>query len=265
LLNALPLNTFTLNQAPIMGLDMPIFGLDGGISEQPTPTGDAPSPSLPSQPDPSHWDNKSNWDAAAAQIANSRRRLSAAALSTIGSNTVITPPQDRSVSHAPIPPIERQLSEHTAEIRDTARVLAAEFSAQIEELKRNKPNEPGPLAGHDALVLFFEKMATGLRNLANALDQTIVADAKHEPVFLGKAAECARWLQRTVAEWLDENRTTVVEVPFRIGLFGMGLAFVHALGVDSSLVTTLVAGLALKRAPRKHSKKSPPSRGGSRT
>jgi len=60
-----------------------------------------------------------------------------------------------------------------------------------------------------------------------------------------------RWLQLTAMEWLDEHRMTVIEVPVRIGLFGLGVAFVHALGVDSTIVRTLIAGLALKRAPKK--------------
>jgi hypothetical protein len=77
------------------------------------------------------------------------------------------------------------------------------------------------------------------------------AEGKLEPAFLGRAAEVVRQLQLGAMEWLEENRTTLIEVPFRIGLFGLGLAFVHALGVDGHLVTTLIAGLALKRAPKK--------------
>jgi hypothetical protein len=39
----------------------------------------------------------------------------------------------------------------------------------------------------------------------------------------------------------------LIDVPV---LFGLGLAFVHAVGIDGHLVTGLIAGLALKQAPK---------------
>lgn len=144
------------------------------------------------------------------------------------------------------------LSERPAEIRDAARALSQEFTAQVEELKRSRPNDPDRLAKHDDLVAFLDKMAAGLSTLADALDRAVkeASEGKPEPVFLGKAAEVARQLQLGAIEWLEQNRTTLIEVPIRMGLFGLGLAFVHALGVDGNLVTTLIAGLALKQAPK---------------
>ena len=100
-------------------------------------------------------------------------------------------------------------------------------------------------------------MATGLSNLADALDRAVneATDGKLELALLGRAAGVVRQLQLGAMEWLEENRTTVFEVPFRIGLFGLGVAFLHALGVDSNLVTTLIAGLALKRAKKSEQEK----------
>jgi hypothetical protein len=145
------------------------------------------------------------------------------------------------------------LSERPVEIRDAARALSREFTAQVEELKALRTNEPDRLDQRDVLLAFFEKMAAGLNNLADALDRAVNAavDGKPEPALLGKAAEVVQHLQQGVMEWLEENRTTLIEVPVRIGVFGLGLAFVHALGVDGHLVTTLIAGLALKQAPRR--------------
>jgi hypothetical protein len=150
------------------------------------------------------------------------------------------------------------LSERPVEIRDAARALSREFAAQVEELKGSRPNEPDRLAKHDDLVGFLERMAAGLSKLADALDQAMneAAEGKLEPAFLGRTAEVVRQLQLGAIEWLEKNRTTVFEVPFRIGLFGLGLAFVHALGVDGHLVTTLIAGLALKQAPKKSKRSS---------
>jgi hypothetical protein len=141
------------------------------------------------------------------------------------------------------------LSERPAEIRDAARALSQEFMAQVEELKRSRPNDDR-LAKHDDLVAFFEKMAAGLSNLADALDRAVneATEGKLEPAFLGTAAEVVRQLQLGAMEWLEKNRMTVFEVPFRIGLFGLGLAFVHALGVDNHFVEGLIAYLVRKSA-----------------
>jgi hypothetical protein len=155
------------------------------------------------------------------------------------------------------PGARRALSERPTQIRDAARALSREFTAQVKELKRSKPNEPDRLAKHNDLVALFEKMAAGLSNLADALDQAVnkASAGKLEPAFLGKAAKVVGQLQEGVMEWLKENRTTLIEVPIRIGLFGLGLTFVHALGVDDNLVTTLIAGLALKKAPKSAKKR----------
>jgi hypothetical protein len=142
------------------------------------------------------------------------------------------------------------LSERPTEIRDAARALSQEFTAQVEELKRSRPNEPDRLAKHDDLVAFFEKMAAGLSDLADALDRAVnkATEGKLEPAFLGTAAQVVRQLQLGTMEWLEKNRMTVFEVPFRIGLFGLGLAFVHALGVDNHFVEGLIGFLVRKSA-----------------
>jgi hypothetical protein len=87
-------------------------------------------------------------------------------------------------------------------------------------------------------------MAAGLANLADALDR-MVADkgSASEPMLLGEAAEAAKSLQHTIGEYLTKNRTTVIDTPFKIGAFGLGIALVHSLGVDSTVVDTLIAGI----------------------
>ncbi|MGP0085782.1 MAG: DUF1488 family protein [Steroidobacteraceae bacterium] len=149
-------------------------------------------------------------------------------------------------------PIERRLSERPTDIRDAARALSRDFTAQVEELKRNKPNDADRLAQYDVLIPFFERMAVGLGDLADVLDRAGRTNGTPEPVLLGKAAEVARQLQLSAMEWLEANRTMVIDVPVRLGLFGLGVAFLHALGVDSTAVTASLAYLAgLRSAPRK--------------
>jgi hypothetical protein len=141
--------------------------------------------------------------------------------------------------------IERTLSDQPVEIASAARALMRELAAQIEELKRSKPNDQGRLAQYDVLIPFLEKMAAGLGNLADALDRLVGRpEGSPEPVLLGKAADAARWLQKAMTEWLEANRTMVIDVPVRLNLFGFSVAFVHQLGIDNTAVTASLAYLA---------------------
>jgi len=132
--------------------------------------------------------------------------------------------------------IERRISEQPAAIRDSARALSKELKSQADELKQHRPNDPDRITQRDNLVGLFEHMATGLANLADNLDQAIskASEGKPEPVFLGKAADVAHGLHLRLMEWLEENRTTLFEVPFRVGIFAAGVAFLYYIGADSA-------------------------------
>jgi len=145
--------------------------------------------------------------------------------------------------------IEGRQSEHPVDIRDAARALSRAFSEQVEELKRFKPNDPDRLVEHEGLVAFFERMASGLAELANALDKAIngATDGKLEPVFLGTAGKIAEQLHLGLMEWLEANRTLCIEVPIRLALFGAGMAFLHSIGADGITAITALTTLVFKR------------------
>jgi hypothetical protein len=148
-----------------------------------------------------------------------------------------------STSQAGSDSIQRVLSDQPVAIANAARALAEQVAAQVTELKQSKPNDPEKLAQYDALIPFLEKLASGLGELADTLEQ-LAASSESESVLQGKAADTARWLQRTVTEWLETNRTMVIDVPVRLGLFGLAVAFVHQLGADGTAVTAGLAYLA---------------------
>jgi hypothetical protein len=52
-------------------------------------------------------------------------------------------------------------------------------------------------------------------------------------------------------EWLKENKTAVFDVPFRIGIFLTGVAFLHSLGADSATAITAPGILVKSTASRK--------------
>jgi len=251
-----------------------------GVAARGIAAGEVPS-AMPYDPARMDWENRSSWDAA-AQIAASRRRLSPAVLSTIGVTMpplpLITPPQEapseaRSVLHAgvaastnagfsgraeltlaPVSPapdhlIKQDLSARPTDIRNGARALAAQFVAEAEDLKKSMPNDGSRLAAQKQLIDLFERMARGLGELADALDQAISkgTDGQLEPVFLGTAGKIADELRRALVEWLEENRTMVFDVPVKIALFGAGVAFLHSIGADSFTAIGGLTALVLRR------------------
>jgi len=188
---------------------------------------------------------------------------------SLGATRLAWRPEDRfSVTHSgktePILPtpdtgiatkseIERRISEQPTAIRDSARALSQELNSQAKELKQLRWNDPDRIAQRDNLVVLLENMATGLDNLADNLDQAIskASEGKPEPVFLGKAAEVVQRLHFWSMEWLKENRTTLFEVPFRVGIFLTGVIFLHSVGADSTAAIAALGVLAKSTATKK--------------
>ena len=93
------------------------------------------------------------------------------------------------------------------DIRELARNLSQEFASQAEDLKRSRPNDER-LAQHDDLIAFFERMAAGLAQLADALDQAVKegTGGSLDSVSLGKAAQIARALHQGVMQWIEQKQ-----------------------------------------------------------
>jgi hypothetical protein len=108
------------------------------------------------------------------------------------------------------------------------------------------------LAEHDALVAFFEKMAKGLADLADALDRAVSTgtNGQLEPVFLGTAGRIARQLHLALFEWLEKERTTIIGVPMRLAIFGVSIAFLHLIGADSASAIAGLTTLVLQRGAK---------------
>ncbi len=136
--------------------------------------------------------------------------------------------------------IRRRLQERPDDIRAAAWGYANAFKEHARELREGKiPNEADQLAQYKSLLDFLEQMAAGLAELADALDRAISSAtgspaSSPEPIFLGKAAEIARWLQGRTHQWLEEIGTDVIGVPVRIGVLLTGIEFLHLLGADSA-------------------------------
>jgi hypothetical protein len=155
---------------------------------------------------------------------------------------------------------QRRLLERPDDIREAARNLSEAFRNQTNELKNSKPNEPGQLAQYENLISFFEQMAAGLADLADALDRafssaTAPRPSPPEPVLLGKAADIARGLQLLMRQWLEETGTAVIDVPVRIGVLCTGIAFLHSIGADSFGAIATLGWLVRPRGEKATAKK----------
>jgi hypothetical protein len=146
--------------------------------------------------------------------------------------------------------INRALSQQPADIRDSMRALSLEFNAQIDELKARWPNDQDGSDSYSNLLALFEKMAKGLSDLADALDAVIenASDGKTEPVFLGKAGEIARGLQRFLMKWVDESDTKVIERPVKITLYSLAIAFLNSIGADSAAAIAGLTAIVLNKS-----------------
>jgi hypothetical protein len=135
--------------------------------------------------------------------------------------------------------IERRILQHPNDIRPAARSYAQAVKACADELRCAKPNDPARLPQYNDLLGFLERMATGITELADALDHAF-ENATPQPVFLGNAAQIVTKLQLETAAWLEKIGTDVIDVPVRVGvLMGCGL-FLHSFGLDSE---ALFAGI----------------------
>jgi hypothetical protein len=143
--------------------------------------------------------------------------------------------------------VEGRLSREPAAIRDAARNFSREFARQADDLKRSRPNDER-LAQHDDLIGFFERMAAGLAELADALDQAVKegTGGSLDSVSLGKAAQIAQGLHQGVMQWLEQNFTASIDCAVRIGLFGAGVMFLHSIGADGVAAVGALGTLALK-------------------
>jgi hypothetical protein len=150
--------------------------------------------------------------------------------------------------------IEQQLSYRLDEARRAARAFSQAFKDQAEELKKKNDRTPQ----FDDFVAFLEKMASGLSELADALDRAFeAAGGSPEPIFLGKAGEIIRRLQLTAMEWLEKEKDTVIDISFRLSLFCSGMIFLHSFGIYDTASTGVLGGLVLKGGSKKSSDNKP--------
>jgi hypothetical protein len=140
--------------------------------------------------------------------------------------------------------IEIRLLQSQADITTAARALSDAFAENIKEVEKTKPNDRRGLERHREIVDLMQVMATGLAEIADALEQHALQKVgSDEPIFLGKAAEVVEYLQGSLTTYFQKNMQTVINRSVKVGIFGAAIGFVHAIGADSAATSAAIAGI----------------------
>jgi hypothetical protein len=147
-----------------------------------------------------------------------------------------------------------RLSERPTDIRDAARTLAAAVKDQIETLKQSPPRGVNDLEKHDEFVNFLEKLASGLNELADALDRMIEANAKrlNQPFFTEEARRIARQLGASVIKFAEAH--PIADYSIKIGLAIAGYDFMRICGLDNDAAIAGAVGAILAQSFSKKNK-----------
>ena len=174
-------------------------------------------------------------------------KVAGAGTLTVDATVIPTPAITRST-------FELRLSDHPSDIRDAARTLAKAIADQIGKLQASKPNGEDDLKKHNEYVGFLEKLASGLKELADALDRVATAKAKgaSEPIFIGTAGKIAEQLSTDIKKWFEEHHTDSVDFFMSATVFAAGYDFLAACGVQGG-VAAIVSGLLTKSFSKKKS------------
>lgn len=122
----------------------------------------------------------------------------------------------------------------------------------IDDLRSRMPNDAHSQPQHLALLEFLGRLADDMGALAGEIEQAIDGgrDGIPEPVFLGRAQVAARALAKRAQGWWEEKGTTVIDVPFNLGMYSGALITLATFGVEGPAVAAgaaaVIAASALK-------------------
>jgi len=138
-----------------------------------------------------------------------------------------------------------RLSERPDDISNAARHLAAAVKDQIEDLKQSSfgVNDREKI---DEFVNFLEGLATGLNQLADALDRMVEkAKGSNEPFFTEDAAKIARELGAYVTKFAEDH-PHVTQFSTRIGLSLAAYKFLLLFGVNELAIGGFITAILAK-------------------
>jgi hypothetical protein len=116
--------------------------------------------------------------------------------------------------------------------------------------------------------LFFEKSASGLSDLADALDQAVKEGTASASIV--KAAQIAFELSERATRWMEQNATSSIDRVYNAGLFVGAMILLHWLGAGGDGTALGLSGVIIhsggkrKGSPKRREKatsKGKPQRG----
>jgi hypothetical protein len=119
-----------------------------------------------------------------------------------------------------------------------ARSLERQALDEVEELKRQTPNDAVALERHEKRLDLITMFAAGFTEIAAALEAFI---ANQDPVLAGKALSIAKVFSEKVSAWWEAHGVGFIHSGAQIGLVGAGVAMLGLLHVNPDLAA-LIAG-----------------------
>ncbi|MDQ1195940.1 pentapeptide repeat-containing protein [Agrobacterium sp. SORGH_AS 787] len=140
--------------------------------------------------------------------------------------------------------ITRHLNSQPQGLAEMALALAVNVEAEIAREERSKPNDPAQLAGWELRVSFLSRLSNGLRELHESILAAIPRSEAPLERFQKPASVVAR-LRNELADWIASNSQEIVDSSSRLGLIGIGTAFMGLCGAPvtgSFAVTAALLG-----------------------
>lgn len=160
----------------------------------------------------------------------------------------------RGTAEVALTPLEQRLTGDPAGIREAARRLADAIAEQLSAMQASKPNDPDGLKRYNELEGFLVSTQTGLRQLADKLDEATSQGTTPDRILVGEAAKIAVRMRVAFATWLETNRESLPGYYVRLGLLATGIAFLKTMGWDD-LIPMAILLYAVKELPNNKSPK----------
>lgn len=125
--------------------------------------------------------------------------------------------------------ITRHLNSQPQGLAEMALALAMNVEAEIEREKGNKPNDPAQLVAWEVHVSFLSRLSVGLRELHESI-LAAIPRPEAPPERFQKPASVVGRLRAELAGWIAANSQEIVDSSSRLGLIGLGTAFMGLCG-----------------------------------
>lgn len=123
-----------------------------------------------------------------------------------------------------------------------ARNLGEQARSEIKEIEAERPNSVDGIASKERRLGLLAIFRDGSDEIADGLKE-IAIDETPSSEGIEKSTKAIERLKDEVDKWLELNSGEFVDWGFRVGAFGLGVAFLSLAGANMSVATPVIAAL----------------------